>query len=148
MLDSMGEKSSLDKFVFIYQNLGKHNLHQLESVYAANVKFIDPAHEINGWDNLHRYFRQLYSNINSCSFVIHNTVMQGDNAFLNWSMHFSHPRLEKGKQKCLSGCTRLKMVDGMVLEHQDYFDMGAMIYESLPILGRLIRTIKRNLGTA
>lgn len=148
MAVSDNAKIALEKFVFVYQSLNKHNLGQLGSIYADDVRFIDPAHEIHGWSDLHAYFERLYSNINSCEFVIHNQVITGETAFLNWTMNFSHPKLERGKQRRLSGCTRLLIKDGRVVEHQDYFDMGAMIYEALPLLGRIIRKIKTALGQA
>jgi hypothetical protein len=36
---------------------------------------------------------------------------------------------------------------GKVRYHRDYFDLGAMLYEHLPLLGSLVKTIKRRLGT-
>jgi hypothetical protein len=30
--------------------------------------------------------------------------------------------------------------------HRDYFDLGAMLYEQLPLLGAVVRTLKGRLG--
>ena len=35
---------------------------------------------------------------------------------------------------------------GKVCQHRDYFDLGAMLYEQLPLLGPVVRTIKMRLG--
>ncbi|WHI49643.1 hypothetical protein P3339_14310 [Microbulbifer sp. MLAF003] len=33
-----------------------------------------------------------------------------------------------------------------VFYHEDFYDMGAMVYEQVPLLGSLIRKIKSRLG--
>ncbi|HGP4674712.1 TPA: nuclear transport factor 2 family protein, partial [Vibrio cholerae O1] len=40
----------------------------------------------------------------------------------------------------------LHFAEGKVTYHRDYFDMGEMLYEQLPVLGQVIRAIKRRLG--
>ena len=40
----------------------------------------------------------------------------------------------------------LKTRNGKIYYHRDYFDMGAMVYEQLPLLGRIVRKIKQRLG--
>ena len=56
----MDNQLSVDKFVEIYQKLDKDNLELLTEIYAQNIHFIDPLHEINGLEDLRRYFRGLY----------------------------------------------------------------------------------------
>ena len=52
----MDNQLSVDKFVEIYQKLDKNNLELLTEIYAQNIQFIDPLHEINGLEDLRRYF--------------------------------------------------------------------------------------------
>ncbi len=33
-----------------------------------------------------------------------------------------------------------------VYRHRDYFDAGAMLYEHLPVLGRVVSWLKRRVG--
>lgn len=47
----------------------------------------------------------------------------------------------------VEGATRLEFDEtGKVCLHRDYFDLGAMLYEQLPLLGAVVRTIKGRLG--
>lgn len=63
-------------------------------------------------------------------------------------MTFSHPKLQQGKQRTLDGCTQLiiDIEQQRIIYHRDFFDLGAMLYEGLPVLGRVIKLIKVRLG--
>ena len=67
--------------------------------------------------------------------------------WLGWTMTFSHPRLRGGAPVTVEGATRLAFdEEGKVCLHRDYFDLGAMLYEQLPLLGAVVRTLKGRLG--
>lgn len=122
------------------------DLHALESLYAPDVCFEDPAHAIQGRSALLGYFRNLFSGLNSCQFRFHRTVVNGTDLFLSWTMSFEHPRLNGGKLIRVEGASYLRTRNGLIYYHRDYFDLGAMLYENLPVLGRLISRIKAGLG--
>jgi len=37
--------------------------------------------------------------------------------------------------------SHLKFADGKVISHRDYFDLGEMLYEHIPLLGGVIKSI-------
>lgn len=138
---------SLARFVALYQQLDRQQLHRLSEVYADEVIFIDPAHRIEGLAALSDYFAALYQRLAYCRFVITSQQQQGRQAWLGWTMTFSHPRLRGGAAVTVEGATRLEFdEEGKVCLHRDYFDLGAMLYEQLPLLGPLVRAIKGRLG--
>ena len=136
----------INRFIEVYCQLNKDNLLLLNDVYHSNIVFDDPAHHIAGIDALQHYFTALYSNINYCNFTINQAVVDGDCAFLQWTMIFSHPKLQQGKQRTLDGCTQLTIKQQQIIYHRDFFDLGAMLYEGLPVIGYVITSIKTRLG--
>ncbi|WFO52347.1 nuclear transport factor 2 family protein [Aeromonas veronii] len=137
----------LARFIGLYQQLDKQQLHRLPEVYAEQVVFTDPAHRIEGLAALGDYFAALYQRLAYCRFVITSQQQQGRQAWLGWTMTFSHPRLRGGEPVTVEGATRLEFDEvGKVCQHRDYFDLGAMLYEQLPLLGPVVRTIKMRLG--
>lgn len=140
--------ASLSRFVALYQQLDLQQLHRLPEVYADQVLFIDPAHRIEGLPALHDYFSAMYRHLAYCRFEIVSQQQQGTQAWLAWVMTFSHPRLVAGQSIRVEGATRLEFdAMGKVMLHRDYFDLGAMLYEQLPLLGSLVRLIKGRLGS-
>ncbi|CAH0535200.1 hypothetical protein VST7929_02861 [Vibrio stylophorae] len=150
----------LDDFIACYQSLNRSNLAQLKRFYAPNVRFIDPAHEIQGLAPLMRYFESMYDNVIDCQFVIagiyhqQSEAMNGEQAesqaqqsyVLRWQMQLQHPKLNRGQLITVDGMTELRWAQELVVYHRDYFDLGAMLYEHLPLIGKVIGAIKRRLG--
>ena len=138
-----------DRVKTAYEELnGSQNsdLGALESLYAKDVCFEDPAHAIQGRTALLRYFGTLFSGLHGCQFRFHRTVIDGTDLFLSWTMSFQHPRLNGGQTIRVEGASYLRTRNGLIYYHRDYFDLGAMLYENLPLLGRFIRRIKAGLG--
>ena len=135
-------------FLEVFNALSSDNLHRLEEIYTSDIRFVDPAHEINGIDNLRNYFAKLYANVTSVNFDFHDEASIGHCGYVQWDMHFSHPRLKGGRAITVPGASYLRFSDsGKVSYHRDYFDLGSMLYQHLPILGRVVRSINRRLGS-
>lgn len=132
----------LNEFMSVYQTLSIDNLDLLESIYAQDITFIDPIHQIQGFDNLRQYFQGLYQNLSCCHFQIDNVISQSNQAAIYWQMTYQHPKLNKGQLVCVYGSSHLKAESGKVIYHRDFLDLGAMLYEQLPLLGKIIRWIK------
>jgi hypothetical protein len=120
----------------------------LPEVYAEQVIFVDPAHRIDGLAALTDYFAAMYQRLAYCRFEITSQQQQGQEAWISWIMRFSHPRLASGQTVTVEGATRLTFDKlGKVVMHRDYFDLGAMLYEQLPLLGSVVRAIRGRLGS-
>lgn len=129
-----------------YCQLSKHTLHHLPEIYHQDVVFADPAHRIEGLESLHQYFVNLYQNVQRCEFTIYEQHQIEQTAFLVWTMQLQHPKLASGRVIDVQGMSQIKFQDDKVIYHRDYFDLGEMLYEQLPLLGSLVRAVKRRLG--
>ncbi len=126
----------------IYSRLDKQNLTLLHHIYHPQVVFQDPLHQVHGLSALEDYFLQLYSNVQRCDFEFDTLAQSGDEGFLTWTMLLQHPRLNSGNALKVHGASHLRFRDALVIYHRDYFDLGEMLYERLPILGSVIRWLK------
>jgi hypothetical protein len=143
-----GIMNPLDTFLNTFNQLDKNNLSLLETIYHPDIRFIDPAHSLEGLPALKQYFFSLYENVRSIRFAFDTPMQSGSQAFVTWTLHMNHPRLAKGRPVAMQGCSCLTFAsDGRVIRHRDYFDLGAMIYEHLPLVGGIIKTIKKRLGS-
>ena len=142
----MAQESWLQRFISVYSTLGTDNLGLLTSIYHPKVVFADPMHKVQGIDALVKYFEQLYLQVISCDFVIDHVVETDSQAAVYWTMTLRHKSLAGGKPIKLEGHSQLKMLDDLVIYHRDYFDLGAMLYEHIPLLGSVIKYIKQRAG--
>lgn len=151
----MSEDPALQAFCAFFNKLDKTCTNQLGNVYTEDVVFQDPLHRIEGLGDLEGYFAALYTDVEECRFTFHHGQRQGDVAFVTWTMTLRHPRLSGGAAYAVEGCSRLRFApaapggvpgDEKVKEHRDYFDAGELLYERLPLLGGVIRYLKRRTG--
>ena len=119
---------------------------KLALFYHSEVVFADPVHEMSGLDCVSEYFASLSSGLLSCRFDMGEPVIDASRAFVNWQMVFAHRRLKGGQELSLPGVTELTFADGKIVYHRDYYDMGEMIYEHIPVLGSVVRRLKRRLA--
>lgn len=136
----------LCKFKDIYENLSKNNLDSLNNIYHSNIVFEDPLHKVEGLKDFIAYFENLYTHVITCTFEINHTIHTSDEAAIYWEMHYKHPKLNAGKNITVKGHSRLKMVDNKIIYHRDYLDVGAMLYEHIPLVGSIVRFLKHRVS--
>lgn len=117
----------------------------LEEVYSENVTFKDPLHQIEGLTALRDYMDSMYGNVISCEFTYHEHWVSKGSATIKWDMLFKHRNLGNGKLITVRGITHIRFSD-RIDYHEDVFDLGAMLYEHVPLLGRILLKIKARLA--
>ncbi|MCL1138787.1 nuclear transport factor 2 family protein [Shewanella pneumatophori] len=135
------EQALIERFVGLYQQLNKDNLHLLGQVYSDDIEFSDPLHQVYGLSALTNYFANLYANVGSINFDIHQVIHAQGAATLKWTMTFTHAKLNGAQPISLDGVSVLSLGD-KIYQHQDFFDLGSMLYEHIPLVGRLVKLIK------
>lgn len=143
----------IERFCKIYTDICQISPDDLESIYAKDVVFVDPITTHRGIDAVKNYFSNLLTQAESCKFDIadvfdcdgNNTARTQVTHIVNWTMHLTL----KGNNKhiTLDGTTQLNVVDDIVAYHKDYYDLGEMVYEHVPILGFVIKKIKGKLAS-
>lgn len=134
----------INKFASFYTDLDSMKIEELKTIYCQNVVFIDPIGEHQGITAVEQYFNGLLKKAQNCTFTIHEQLETTDDKYIvKWTMTYTTSRMNKGKPINVDGMTLLKLKDNKIVFHRDYFDMGEMIYEHIPVLGLFIRKIKK-----
>ena len=135
----------LESFKSNFKDLKKADWSQLGNFYADNILFRDPVLELHGLVTLEDYFNTLCADLIVCRFEFLDQVVDDHSAYLKWIMHFRHPRL--GNEIIdVRGVSHLRWTDKIEF-HEDFYDMGAMLYERLPVLGNVTRWLKLRLAS-
>jgi len=130
------------RLVQAYGGLSRTNLASLLSLYDEAARFKDPFNEVSGRPAIQRIFVQMFDELREPRFIVLSSVSEGDEAFLTWELHFL--RQANGALMTIRGATHLQYSStGLVLLHRDYWDAAEELYAKLPLLGSLMRALKR-----
>lgn len=139
------EAPFIERFKDYFRVLQDSDLSKLRDIYADNVVFKDPVHEIRGLVELEDYFTSMCADLSDCRFEYLDELVNGSSAYLKWVMHFKHPRLGN-RLISVRGVSHLQFSDKIDF-HEDFYDMGAMLYEQLPLLGNVTRWLRLRLAS-
>jgi steroid delta-isomerase len=125
-----------------FESITPQSAARIDEIYTADAYFKDPFNEVRGAAAIRRIFEHMFVQVDSPRFVVRDTVAQGDDAFLTWDFLFRLRRLP-GEQ-VVRGASHLKFgADGRIRYHRDYWDAAEELYEKLPVLGGLMRLLKK-----
>lgn len=126
---------------------GKNN-EVLEKLYDKNVVFEDPLTRVEGFDQLVKYYEHAYSSVKQIHFHFKEIHESGSTLTCEWDMDLVIPVLSWGKKYTVRGASVITFSEESekVIKHHDYLDIGSMVYERIPVFGRLIHQLKSRLS--
>jgi ketosteroid isomerase-like protein len=133
----------LARLVRFYETLQPESVAEVRSLYAADASFKDPFNEVRGHAAIVRIFEHMFVQVIAPRFVVLEHVAQGNQAFLTWEFRFRMRRLVSGEVVVRGASHLLFDNEGRVAMHRDYWDAAEELYEKLPLLGALMRWLKR-----
>jgi len=136
--------TAVDRIVEAFQTLTPTGVDALDAIYAPNVRFKDPFNEVQGVAEIQRIFRHMYLTLDNPRFVVTGRIVQGTQCFLTWEFRFGFRRFKPGQAQCILGGSHLVLNPaGRITLHRDYWDAAEELYEKIPLVGSLMRWLKR-----
>jgi steroid Delta-isomerase len=143
VLDQARAEAAVDRLVAAFESLSPASLPALAALYSPDARFKDPFNEVTGTAALTAIFEHMFASLHEPRFVIRERIVQGEHVFLSWDFRFRMKRFNPAPQ-CIRGGSQLRLAaDGRVAVHRDYWDAAEELYEKLPLVGALMRWLKR-----
>ncbi len=140
---AQAQDARVARVVAAFETLAPDTLDALCALYADDARFKDPFNDVRGHTALRAIFVHMFQALDAPRFVIQDVVVQGDQCFLTWDFHFHMKRFDR-REQTIHGGTHLRFAeDGRIALHRDYWDAAEELYEKLPLLGGLMRWLKR-----
>ena len=135
------------RLVALYETLVPADLPGLRGVYADDARFKDPFNQVQGVAAIARIFGHMFGKLDSPRFQVIGIVADGDEVVLTWDFTF-RTRGAGAVALCIHGASHVRFnPQGQVAMHRDYWDAAEELYEKLPLLGTLMRWLKRRAAT-
>ena len=133
----------VQRIVERFERLSRADLPQLGTLYTDDARFKDPFNEVRGVAAIQGVFEHMFESLDDPRFFIRDGIVQGPQCFLTWDFVFRMKRFRRDEQLIRGGSHLLLAADGRIRDHRDYWDAAEELYEKLPVLGTLMRWLKR-----
>jgi ketosteroid isomerase-like protein len=127
-----------------FETLSPQTVPAVPDYYAAEARFKDPFNDVSGVAAIQQIFAHMFEALEQPHFVVTAQVVQGWQCFLTWEFRFGFKTFQRGEQQRILGASHLVFSEqGLVTLHRDYWDAAEELYEKLPLVGGLMRWLKR-----
>jgi steroid delta-isomerase len=138
-------RAAADHIVRWFETLTPDSLTGLDDCYTPDATFKDPFNEVKGVDAIRDIFSHMYRAFDEPRFIVTGRIVDGEQCFLIWEFRFRFKRFDTTTLQTVRGGSHLMLADdGRIRMHRDYWDAAEELYEKLPVLGRLMRWLKRH----
>ena len=140
-------EAAVARVVRFFEHLQPSDVAQIAQIYSDDAQFKDPFNEVQGVDAIAAIFSHMFDALIQPRFVITQQVQQGEHCFVTWDFLFAMRKFEPNITQTIRGASHLvfRLEDGVwrVAVHRDYWDAAEELYEKLPIVGALMRWLKK-----
>lgn len=127
-----------------FEGLAPETLDDLLALAHPDIRFVDPFHDIVGREALRDLLESMFATLNGPRFMVLDRAGDCRRQFLMWRFTAEHPRLGRLD---FEGTSRVLLDDdGRVREHVDFWDASSAVFERVPLLGGLLRVLRRRAG--
>jgi hypothetical protein len=148
--DNLAGKPKMDcaqavqRLVVYFESLSPESVAQLGMHYDPHARFTDPFNDVTGLAAIEGIFAHMFVALKQPRFVVTEQVVQGQQCFLTWEFRFGFKTFHPGVEQVILGASHVKFSDaGLVTVHRDYWDAAQELYEKLPLVGSVMRWLKK-----
>ena len=144
----MNTRQATQALATFFETLTPDSVAHLHTLYDAQARFKDPFNEVQGLPEIERIFRHMYVALDQPHFVITGQLVDGAQAFLTWEFRFRFKRFDTTTLQTVRGGSHVVFNEqGRVTLHRDYWDAAEELYEKLPLVGGVMRWLKKRANT-
>ena len=138
------ERLAVARIVHFFEALQPADVARMGEFYTAEAWFKDPFNEARGLAEVQGVYSHMYEALEQPHFVVTGQLVDGAQCFLTWNFVFRFKRFSPAVWQSVRGGSHLQLnADGLIASHRDYWDAAEELYEKLPVVGSLMRWLKR-----
>jgi hypothetical protein len=138
----------MDRLIDFFHEMSLDSVARFPEFYSGEAYFKDPFNEVQGLPAIQRIFSHMFRQVDEPRFVVTEQLASESGAMLVWEFRFRVHSWGGGQAQCIRGVSHLRFdASGKVCYHRDYWDAAEELYMKLPLLGMLMRGLRRVLAT-
>jgi predicted heme/steroid binding protein len=136
--------NNIQSIINYFETLTEASVTRLHEYYTVDAYFKDPFNEVRGIQHIQHIFAHMYTALDKPRFIITSKIIEDNTCFLVWDFKFYMKKYDKTKEQTIRGGSHLVLnAEGKIVSHRDYWDAAEELYEKLPVVGALMRWLKK-----
>ena len=139
----MSDNLFTNEIIKRFEGLSLGTVDHLIDLYSTDAFFKDPFNEVRGQHDIKKIFVHMFEQVDQPKFIVLAEISNSNQACLTWEFRFRFK--DESHQQVIRGCSWLTISHNLITEHRDYWDAAEELYEKLPLIGSLMRLLKKKL---
>lgn len=142
--------AEIQRFRAMYDGFSAAWIDRVEELYAPGFHFQDPFHTVVAdYAKLRAYFKRALTGPAFTQFITEDDATGADGTYVRW--RWEYKLRAKDPLRIVPGVTHLRFLEAappglaQIIFHRDLFDAAGGFYEALPVLGSLLRAVKKRI---
>ncbi len=134
-----------EDYIDFLQSLTAERTGDLRKYCAPDVRFRDPFNDVRGVDAYVRVLDDMFEKLADVRFSVSHHARDRAICYLRWKLEYrSGP---SAARETIIGVSELHCrEDGLIAEHIDHWDAASQLYERIPLIGAVLRAIRRRIA--
>lgn len=127
-----------------FEELRPDTLDSIVTIYGPDAHFRDPFNDVSGVASIRQIYAHMFESLENPAFTVTESVEQAERLCLVWVFRFGW----RGRLVEFEGTTWFDLDEqGLIRRHRDFWDVSQGVYERLPILGTVLRALRKKMAT-
>lgn len=136
--------ATVTRVVTFFESLTPQSVTEIGTYYDTQARFKDPFNDVTGVSAIQHIFEHMFVALHDPRFVVIGQVAQGNQCFLTWEFRFRFKNFKTSAEQTILGSSHLVFSEqGLITLHRDYWDAAEELYEKLPLVGSVMRWLKK-----
>ncbi|SNY94243.1 SnoaL-like domain-containing protein [Cohaesibacter sp. ES.047] len=129
------------RYADYFGHLSPDRVGEVMPLLSDDIHFIDPFNDVRGRDNYRAVIAKMFEDVKDPRFEILDLAWSGEICLMRWDFSCSVAYIGDWTVR---GITELQFdSDGRISAHYDYWDSGRHFFGRLPVIGAVIRWIRK-----
>ncbi len=138
---------NLDALINFYHQLSPESVARFPDFYSKDAWFKDPFNEVTGVAAIQHIFTHMFQQVSEPRFIVIDRVADERGAMLIWEFHYRMRFWGGERAQVMRGVSHIRFdATGKVNYHRDYWDTAEELYMKVPLLGMVMRGLRRALA--
>ena len=137
-------ENAVNDIVTYFETFTPQSISRVAEFYAPDAYFKDPFNEVRGHKAISGVYSHMFEALTTPRFIVTSQIVDGNTCFLIWDFKFYFKSYNKTTEQTVRGGSHLLLdANGKITSHRDYWDAAEELYEKLPVVGGVMRWLKK-----